>query len=118
MAQAQASGATVDLLVEGEQRELPPAIELSAYRIAQEALTNSLKHAPGSAAHVHVEYGPDTIGIVVTDDGPGMEAGEGGHGLIGMRERVELFGGTFRVGTEPGGGFGVHARLPIPEAAT
>ncbi len=118
VAQAQASGATVDLLVEGEQRELPPAIELSAYRIAQEALTNSLKHAPGSAAHVHVEYGPDTIGIVVTDDGPGMETGEGGHGLIGMRERVELFGGTFRVGTEPGGGFGVHARLPIPEAAT
>ena len=118
VAQAQASGATVDLVVEGDRRELSPAIELSAYRIAQEALTNSLKHAPGSAARVQVEYGPDAIAIVVTDDGPGMEAGDGGHGLIGMRERVELFGGTLLAGTEPGGGFGVRARLPLSDTAT
>jgi signal transduction histidine kinase len=118
VAQARASGAEVDLVVEGDARTLSPALELSAYRIAQEALTNSLKHAPGSAAHVRLEYGTDAIAVVVTDEGPGMGAAVGGHGLIGMRERVELFGGTFVAGAEPGGGFGVHARLPLPDAAS
>ncbi len=118
VAQAQASGAQVDLVVNGDARTLSPAIELSAYRIAQEALTNSLKHAPGSAAHVRLEYGTDAIDVVVTDEGPGMGAAVGGHGLIGMRERVELFGGTFLAGAEPGGGFGVRARLPLPDAVS
>jgi signal transduction histidine kinase len=116
VAEARASGAAVDLVVEGDVRALSPALELSAYRIAQEALTNSLKHAPGSAAHVRLEYGTDAIAVVVTDEGPGMGAAVGGHGLIGMRERVELFGGTFAAGAEPGGGFGVRARLPLPDA--
>ena len=118
VAQAQASGAEVDLVVHGDARALSPAIELSAYRIAQEALTNSLKHAPGSAAHVRLDYGTDAIDVVVTDEGPGMGEAVGGHGLIGMRERVELFGGTFMAGAEPGGGFGVRARLPLPDAAS
>ncbi len=115
---ARASGATVDLVVAGDRRELAPAVELSAYRIAQEALTNSLKHAPGSTAHVRVDYQPLSLAVEVTDDGPGMQGGEGGHGLIGMRERVELFGGTFHAGTEPGGGFAVRARLPLAEVGT
>ncbi len=116
--QARASGATVDLVVEGEPRELAPAIELSAYRIAQEALTNALKHAPGSTAHLRLRYEADAVAIEVVDDGPGMRGDHPGHGLIGMRERVELFGGAFDAGTEPGGGFGVRARLPLPEPAT
>jgi signal transduction histidine kinase len=113
--QARASGATVDLVVAGSQRELAPAVELSAYRIAQEALTNSIKHAPGSTARIRVDYQPDDLAIEVTDDGPGMQGGVGGHGLIGMRERVELFGGTFEAGSEPGGGFAVRAVLPLAE---
>jgi signal transduction histidine kinase len=111
--QARASGAAVDLVVAGSQRELAPAVELSAYRIAQEALTNSIKHAPGSTARIRIDYQPDDLAIEVTDDGPGMQGGEGGHGLIGMRERVELFGGTFHAGSEPGGGFAVRAVLPL-----
>jgi signal transduction histidine kinase len=111
--QARASGAAVDLVVAGSQRELAPAVELSAYRIAQEALTNSIKHAPGSTARIRVDYQPDDLAIEVTDDGPGMQGAEGGHGLIGMRERVELFGGTFHAGSEPGGGFAVRAVLPL-----
>jgi signal transduction histidine kinase len=67
---------------------------------------------------VRLEYGTDAVDVVVTDEGPGMGAAVGGHGLIGMRERVELFGGTFTAGAEPGGGFGVHARLPLPDAAS
>lgn len=118
VARARASGAEVDLVVHGDARVLSPALELSAYRIAQEALTNSLKHAPGSPAHVRLEYGTDAIDVVVTDEGPGMGAAVGGHGLIGMRERVELFGGTFEAGAEPGGGFGVRARLPLPDAVS
>jgi signal transduction histidine kinase len=116
--QARASGASVDLVIEGEARDLAPAIELSAYRIAQEALTNALKHAPGSHARLCVRYDADSVAIEVLDDGPGGVPARGGHGLIGMRERVELFGGSFAAGAEPDGGFGVRARLPIPEAAS
>ena len=112
---ARASGATVDLIVAGEPRELSPAIELSAYRIAQEALTNSLKHAPGSASQVRVDYRPNALAVEVTDNGPGMGEGQGGHGLIGMRERVELFGGTFHAGSEASGGFAVRALIPLAE---
>lgn len=118
---ARASGASVDLVIEGEARDLAPAIELSAYRIAQEALTNALKHAPGSHARLCLRYSADSVAIEVVDDGPGGVSVDGdtpGHGLIGMRERVELFGGTFAAGSEPSGGFGVRVRLPIPEAAT
>jgi signal transduction histidine kinase len=118
--QARASGASVDLEVVGDPRHLSPAIELSAYRIAQEALTNALKHATGSHARVRVGYGPDEITVDVTDDGPGQptHATTTGHGLIGMRERAELYGGSLRTGAEPGGGFGVHAALPLVGADT
>ena len=109
-------GARVQLTVDGEQRDLAPAIELSAYRIAQEALTNSLKHAPGSAARIQLDYRPDALAVEVVDDGPGMRGTHRGNGLIGMRERVELFGGTLDAGTEPGGGFAVRALLPIAES--
>lgn len=115
--QARASGAVVELVVDGKRRDLAPAIELSAYRIAQEALTNALKHAPGSPARLHVSYELDAVAIEVTDDGPGSLNGGDGHGLIGMRERAELFGGSFHAGSEPGGGFGVRARLPVPGTA-
>jgi signal transduction histidine kinase len=115
---ARASGADVELVVDGEPRDLAPAVELSAYRIAQEALTNSLQHAPGSTARVSIGYEPDAVAIAVTDNGPGTIPGASGHGLIGMRERVELFGGTFSAGPEVGGGFGVHARLPLTGASS
>jgi signal transduction histidine kinase len=111
--QAQASGAAVQLTISGEQRTLAPAIELSAYRIAQEALTNALKHAPGSRTEIHLRYDDDMLVIEVTDDGPGDEGRPAGHGLTGMRERAELFGGTLEVGPSKTGGFGVCARLPM-----
>ncbi len=116
--QARGSGASVDLVVLGLQRDLAPALELSAYRSAQETLTNSLKHAPGSAARIQLDYQPETLRIQVVDQGPGMSGTRRGNGLIGMRERVELFGGTFHAGTEPGGGFAVRALLPIKDGAT
>jgi signal transduction histidine kinase len=118
--QARASGASVDLEVVGDPRHLSPAVELSAYRIAQEALTNALKHATGSHARVRVGYGPDEVTVDVTDDGPGQPTRGTmiGHGLIGMRERAELYGGSLRTGAEPGGGFGVHAALPLAGADT
>jgi signal transduction histidine kinase len=111
--QARTSGASVELVVEGERRDLPPAVELSMYRILQEALTNALRHAPGSRTRVRLRYREEDVSIEVLDDGPGTDGGEPGHGLIGMRERAELFGGTFTAGAEPGGGFGVRARLPV-----
>ncbi len=115
---ARDSGARIDLVVCGEPRELAPAVELSAYRIAQEALTNALKHAPGSRARIHLDYRVDGLAIEVVDDGPGHRGTRHGHGLIGMRERVELYGGTLEAGTEPGGGFAVRAQLPTAEGAT
>jgi signal transduction histidine kinase len=113
--QVRASGADVTLTTTGEPRELAPAIELSAYRIVQEAVTNAVKHAPGSAVRLTLGYEPDAFTIHVEDDGTGTRARDGspGHGLIGMRERAELFGGSLVVSTPPGGGFTVDATLPL-----
>jgi signal transduction histidine kinase len=111
--QAQLSGAAVQLTISGEQRALAPAIELSAYRIVQEGLTNALKHAPGCRTEIHIRYDDDMLVVEVTDDGPGGEGRPAGHGLTGMRERAELFGGTLEVGPSQTGGFGVCARLPM-----
>jgi len=111
-----ATGLPVEAVVEGSARSLPPGVDLSAYRIVQEALTNSLKHAPGARARVLLRYEPEALVLEVADDGPGPPAdpqGSGGHGLIGMRERVQLFGGELRTGPRPGGGFLVRARLPV-----
>jgi signal transduction histidine kinase len=115
--QASASGARVSLSVTGEPRDLAPAIELSAYRIAQEALTNALKHSPGSAVRVTLAYEADRVRVHVENDGTGLagpgHGAEPGHGLIGMRERAELYGGTVDAGASTGGGYVVEATLPI-----
>ena len=110
-----ASGLPVEAVVEGTPRALSPGVDLSAYRIVQEALTNSLRHAGGATARVVVRYEPDALELEIADDGPGPpedSEASGGHGLIGMRERVQLFGGELEAGPRPGGGFLVRARLP------
>jgi signal transduction histidine kinase len=109
------AGLPVELSVEGERRDLPVGIELSAYRIVQEALTNALKHAGDAHASVVVRYGPDSLELEITDDGSGASApvAGGGHGLVGMRERVALYGGRFDAGLQPSGGFRVRVLLPI-----
>ncbi|MGH2636767.1 MAG: sensor histidine kinase [Actinomycetota bacterium] len=110
-----ATGLPVETIVEGTPRPLPPGVDLSAYRIVQEALTNTLKHAGGASARVLLRYEPDAFELEIADDGqgpPNEDVGAGGHGLIGMRERVQLFGGTLDAGLRPGGGFLVRARLP------
>ncbi len=108
------AGVPVDLSVEGERSSLPPGVDVSAYRILQEALTNVVKHAGPAQASVVVRYGVCDVEVEVTDNGRGALAGNGaGYGLAGMRERVELHGGTLEAGTGSGGGFVVKARLPL-----
>jgi len=113
--QVSEAGLPVELRVEGTPRELSAGLELSAYRIVQEALTNSLKYAGNASASVRVHYAPDTIELEIADDGAGgtARADGGGHGLVGMRERVALYGGRFEAGRRPGGGFAVRVLLPI-----
>lgn len=109
------AGLAVDLRIEGNQRSLPPAVELSAFRIVQEALTNALQHAGPVHAWVIIRYHDrhDGLDIDVIDDGPGpqLQPRSGGNGLVGMRERVNLHGGRLETGPRPEGGFGVHAVL-------
>jgi signal transduction histidine kinase len=116
-ARARDAGQPVDLRVEGEPATLPGGVDLAAYRIVQEALTNASKHAAGAPAHVVVRYEPHAVEVEVADDGraaPPRETAAGtGHGLIGIRERVALYGGTLDAGRRPSGGFRIHARLPI-----
>jgi len=109
------AGLPVELSIDGERRELPVGIELSAYRIVQEALTNTLKHAGDAQATVHVLYGPDSLELEIADDGPGdnRRTSGGGHGLVGMRERVALYGGRFDASRRPSGGFAIRVVLPI-----
>ncbi|AWS41162.1 sensor histidine kinase [Streptosporangium sp. 'caverna'] len=118
VAQVCSSGLPVDLRVTGVPQELPEGEQLTVYRIVQEALTNTLKHGgPGSRATVEMEYGVRELLLRVTDDGRGAAAPgrEGGHGLVGMRERVAMFGGTVEAAPLTGGGFRVTARLPTGE---
>jgi signal transduction histidine kinase len=115
-AQVCEAGLPVELTVEGDRRSLPVGIELSAYRIVQEALTNALKHAGDATAVVHVRYGDDTLELEIIDNGPGSPAPVttgGGHGLTGMRERVALYGGRIDTGHKAGGGFRVRVLLPV-----
>lgn len=110
------SGLPVDLTVEGTPRELPEGEQLAIYRIVQEALTNTLKHGgPDVRARVEIAYGRDEVVLRITDNGRGAGAprGEGGHGLIGMRERASMYGGTVEAGPRLGGGFQVVARIPL-----
>ncbi|WP_433731265.1 sensor histidine kinase [Actinoplanes sp. CA-051413] len=116
---ARDSGLTADLTVHGTPPEVPGGVALAVYRIVQESLTNTLKHAgPAPAATVTVSYRPDVIDIEVTDSGAGPKpTNPGGHGLVGMRERVALYGGTFEAGPKPDGGWRVHAGIPLTGAA-
>ena len=112
------AGLPVRLHVDGEPFPLPAAIDLSAYRIVQEGLTNALKHARASHADVTVCYGSDSLRTEVRDDGIGATASDGlgtshGHGLVGIRERVKIYGGEMTAGTANGGGFVLSTRLPL-----
>ncbi|MFI5757920.1 sensor histidine kinase [Streptomyces sp. NPDC051569] len=123
--QVRRAGITVDFKVEGTARSLPSGVELTAYRIVQEALTNSRKHGgPDVGASVRLVYFDDGLGLLVEDDGRGAAhemyvdggADGRGHGLIGMRERVGMVGGTLDAGPRPGGGFRISALLPLKPA--
>jgi signal transduction histidine kinase len=113
--QVRAAGLVVDVDVVGSSRELPAAIELSAYRIVQEALTNTLRHGEARHATVRLSYETVDLELEVVDDGscPESTTNGAGHGLVGMRERVATFGGELEAGPAPGGGFRVSARLPL-----
>jgi signal transduction histidine kinase len=123
VAESSATGVATQLVVEGHQRALAPGVELTAFRIVQEALTNVRKHAGRSAAAVvRISYGTDVLVVEVIDDGRGAAtalSGVGtGHGVIGMRERVEIYGGEFTAGPRPGGGYVVRAVLPVVPSST
>ncbi|MFC8364191.1 sensor histidine kinase [Streptomyces griseorubiginosus] len=123
--QCRGSGLPVDFKIEGTPRPLPSGVELTAYRIVQEALTNTRKHGgPHAGASVRLVYFDDGLGLLVEDDGKGAPhelyeeggADGAGHGLIGMRERVGMVGGTLDAGPRPGGGFRISALLPLKPA--
>jgi signal transduction histidine kinase len=106
-------GAGARLIVRGPVTTLDPGVELTAYRLVQEALTNARRHAPGAAVDVTLDYGPHALRITVRDNGPGPGQALSGHGLVGMRERVDMIGGSLRAGPAPVNGFLVEAELPI-----
>jgi signal transduction histidine kinase len=112
------SGVTVEVQIAGERPDVPPGVDLSAFRIVQEALTNVIKHGGGAQTRVVVEYSPTEVVVEVSNAGCGPRTGtakvpSAGHGIAGMRERVALYGGDFDAGARPGGGFLVRARLPF-----
>ncbi|GAA0810294.1 sensor histidine kinase [Spirilliplanes yamanashiensis] len=112
-----AAGLPVTLRVEGERPEVPRLLDASAYRVLQEALTNVLRHAGPAPTSVSIAYSPEKVALTVVNEpgaaAPAAAAGAGGHGLVGMRERVGLFRGTLAAGPEPGGGFAVRAVFPM-----
>jgi signal transduction histidine kinase len=114
--QVRRTGLAVEVSVEGQPDGLPASVDLSAYRIVQEALTNALRHAGATCARVRVRHGERFVDVEVVDDGRGSASSLPGHGLLGIRERVTLFGGTFEAGNRPGGGFGLRAILPFERA--
>jgi signal transduction histidine kinase len=116
VAQMREAGLTVDLRVDGERSDLPVGIDLSAYRIVQEGLTNALKHAgTATPAVVRLRYEPDALQIEISDRGSGRvsEPSGGGHGLVGIRERVAMYGGAFESGRRAEGGFAIRVLLPV-----
>jgi signal transduction histidine kinase len=118
IAQVEEAGLPVTLHIEGERPDLSPGVDLSAYRIVQEGLTNALKHAKGAHADVVIRYIDGLVQLEISDDGVGTPNGTpGGHGLVGMRERVAVYGGTLEAGPRDGGGFVLRAELPM-EART
>jgi signal transduction histidine kinase len=115
-ASVRAAGLPVNLVIDGDHAAVPAAVDVSVYRIVQEALTNILKHAGRARADVTIGCADEAVTIEITDDGtrePGDRVPAGGHGLAGMRERAAIFGGELHAGPRPGGGFAVHARLPL-----
>ncbi|HMQ27179.1 MAG TPA: ATP-binding protein, partial [Acidimicrobiales bacterium] len=121
VAELTAAGVPTELHLHGETGDVPKGVELTAYRIVQEALTNVLKHGgPGASARVEVTFVPGAVDVEVADDGRGIDlsaAAAGGHGLVGMRERVGVYGGTLDAGPRPAGGFRVRAHLPYDAEA-
>lgn len=116
--QVRSSDVHVDLTVEGESHELPPGVDLAAYRVVQEALTNVLRHSGADHVTVVVRYGPTRLELVVEDDGRGLDgAAQGGHGLVGIRERVALYGGSCEIGRGAAGGVRLSVVLPVREGA-
>jgi signal transduction histidine kinase len=127
VADVRAAGLDVSLEVSGDLGALPRALDVAAYRVVQEALTNVLRHAPRATARVRIEHRDNDIRVVVCDDGQGAGRsgvtdrdavdgavpGIGGHGLVGLRERTAMFGGSLDAGPVPGGGFEVDARFPL-----
>ncbi|MFG3704301.1 sensor histidine kinase [Micromonospora sp. NPDC047670] len=111
------AGVRVDLRRGGERRPVPAEVDLAAFRIVQEALTNVVRHAGSDRCRVTVTHGPDEVAVEVVDDGRGGTVGGEGHGIVGMRERVALAGGRFHAGPRPEGGFRVAAWLPAPPTA-
>jgi signal transduction histidine kinase len=114
---AREAGTTVRLTMIGSPDALPPGVDLTAYRIAQEALTNARRHAPGADVDIELRYETDTLHLEVRDDGQGAISESDGHGIVGMRERAEMIGGRLEAGPREGGGFSVLADLPIKEPA-
>jgi len=115
--QVRAAGLPVQLDIEGEPRDLPPGVDLSAFRIVQEALTNALTHAGPARARVVLRYRADELELEISDDGTGDGSGSGsGYGLVGMRERVSVYGGELQAGRQPGGGYALRVRLPFRSA--
>src|SRR5215468_4961086 len=118
LAEVTRAGLPARLHVDGEPFPLPRGVDLSAYRIVQEGLTNALKHAHASDADVTVRYRPDEVEIEVRDNGAGSASTDGlGHGLVGVRERVKIYGGEMSAGAATGGGFVLTTRLPVSAEA-
>jgi signal transduction histidine kinase len=112
--QTRSAGVDTELVVEGEKRELPVGVELAAYRIVQESLTNVVKHAGPAHARIEIRYEPDALELRVIDDGRGAaQSSDGGHGIVGMRERVAVYGGELAAAPRNGRGWEVRARLPL-----
>ncbi|HEU4515558.1 MAG TPA: sensor histidine kinase [Nocardioidaceae bacterium] len=116
VSQVRGSGLDVEVDVAGERYDLPPGVDLAAYRIVQEGLTNALRHSGAKHARVVLRYGPARLDVAVEDDGRGLaEVTTGGHGLVGVRERVALYDGTVDIGPGPSGGVRLAASLPVRE---
>jgi signal transduction histidine kinase len=115
--QVRAAGLPVQVAIEGEPRDLSPGVDLSAFRIVQEALTNALRHAGPARARVVLRYRADELELEVSDDGHGTAGDSGlGYGLVGMRERVSVYGGELQAGRRPEGGYALRVRLPLTSA--
>jgi signal transduction histidine kinase len=108
------SGVDVTLDVAGEPRPVPPGVQVSIFRVVQESLTNTRKHSSAERVRVRLTYGPDSVGVEVRDDGSATGRGMGGQrGIVGMRERVSIYGGSLEAGPLPGGGYRVRASIPV-----